>query len=285
MFYDILTNLQKQGTLNNVTCYIGVFLEQHPPSYSLPTYNPKSDRMIIPRVLHYFWFGDEPIPQRYKNYMESWRKYCPDYEIIKWNEENYDVTKNRYILEAYRVKKWGFVTDYARLDIIYRFGGVTLDIDVELIKPIDRFLYDPGFCGMHNAGLVALGLPFGATAGHKLIRELRDAYETRSFINEDGMLNITTCTAYQTGELVKRGLKCSNSIQRVDGIVIYPSDVFNPINAEYLFEHITENTHAIHHFASSWLDKARLKEKAARKEQVREFLSQIEKTVNKGAEN
>ena len=277
LFSEILTDLQKQESLNDVACYVGVFLEQQPPTYSLPAFNPDTDRLIIPKVLHYCWFGDRPIPLQHKKYMESWRKFCPDYEIIEWNEKTYDVTKNRYMREAYQSKKWGFVPDYARLDIIYRYGGVYLDTDVELTKPIDRFLCEPGFCGMHNAGMVQPGSAFGAVQGHEMIQIMRNIYELSSFINEDGTLNLTTSTKYQTDALIKHGLKSSNTIQKIHDMVIYPSDVFNPINAEYLFEHITENTHGIHYFASSWLDNERLNEKSARKEQARDFLRRVEK--------
>ena len=122
--------------------------------------------------------------------MNSWKKYCPDYEIIEWNESNYDVTKNQYMYDAYKSEKWGFVPDYARLDIIYQYGGIYLDVDVELVQSLDELRYQDGFVGFEDQTEVNFGSGFGAAKGSRIIRELRDEYDRRKFVNEDGSLNL-----------------------------------------------------------------------------------------------
>ena len=273
--YEILSDLQDRVSLQGVVCYVGAFMENYPPTYSLPNYDPIKDKLLIPKVIHYCWFGGKPIPPQFKKYIESWRKFCPDYEIVEWNESNYDVKQNRYMYEAYQEKKWGFVPDYARLDIIYKYGGVYLDTDVELIKPIDRFLCESGFCGMEAMGIVALGLAFGAVAGHELIREWMDNYNTISFFNMDGTLNLTASPIYQTDALADYGLLRKNHLQRIRNMTIYPTDVFCPIRPMSIFRFFTENTHAIHHYAASWLDKEKVKENEILNNKRKTFLAQL----------
>ena len=274
-YSDILSDLKDSEYLRGITCYIGTFLEHHPPTYTLPEYDPDKDKQTIPKVIHYCWFGGKPIPLQFKEYVESWRKFCPDYEIVEWNESNYDVKQNRYMYEAYQAKKWGFVPDYARLNIIYKYGGVYLDTDVELIKPIDRFLCDTGFCGMEGVGIVNLGGMFGAVTGHELIREWMEAYKSLSFINEDDTENLTPSPVYQTDLLTKNGLQRENIMQRINNMTIYPTDTFCPINGGALFEYFTDNTHAIHHYAATWFDNERQIGKTARIKLIKKLLSQM----------
>ena len=127
---------------------------------------------MIPKIIHYCWFGGNEIPENDKKCIESWKKYCPDYKIIRWDESNYDYKKNSYMREAYEAKKWGFVPDYARLDIIYNYGGIYLDTDVELLKSLDEILDCEGFFGFESENLVNLGLGFGAVKGNEIIRDM-----------------------------------------------------------------------------------------------------------------
>ena len=128
--------------------------------------------MSIPKVIHYCWFGDKELPKLAKKCIKSWNKYCPDYKIVCWTEDNFDVTCNRYVHEAYKAKKWAFVSDYVRLKVVYDNGGIYLDTDVELIKPIDDLIENSGFMGFDEKGIIATGLGFGAEAGNKIIYEL-----------------------------------------------------------------------------------------------------------------
>ena len=270
-FYNFLT--MKYQLPQEVEFFIGDFLEYNPPSYCLPEDNPEASKLKIPKILHYCWFGENPMPPLYQKYIESWKKFCPDYEIREWNENNYDVTQNTYMYDAYRNKKWAFVADYVRMDVIYRYGGVYLDVDVELLKPIDRFLNDTGFCGVEAPGYPSLGLVFGAIAGHELILMLRDMYDSISFINNDGTLNMTPNTIYQVKLFRNLGLTSENKIQRVYDMTVYPTDVFCPMHPNLVIECLTEKSHAVHHFGWSWGNEKAVRDKLAKVKGIQNMLS------------
>lgn len=208
----------------------------------------------IPKIIHYCWFGGEKIPEEYKSYMESWKRFCPDYEIKEWNETNYDISKNGYMEQAYKNKKWGFVPDYARLDIIYNYGGIYLDTDVELLKSLDEILDCEGFFGFESENLVNLGLGFGAVKGNEIIRDMMLQYEKMSFINHDGTLNTVASPIYTTEILKDKGLDLNGKLQVIEGSVIYPTEYFSPKNYMTGITNITDNSCSIHHFSASWLD-------------------------------
>jgi mannosyltransferase OCH1-like enzyme len=183
--------------------------------------------------------------------MESWQKNCSDYEIIRWDESNYDISKNRYMREAYETKQWGFVPDYARLDIIYNEGGIYLDTDVELLCSLDRVLNDDMFVGFACNFQINLGSGFGALKHHSFIRELRDYYDNIPFRLENGELNKKTCYEYQHPVFKRHGFLLENSFQEKDGVVLYPSEVFSP-EMSGLTKNYTANTISIHHYEYSW---------------------------------
>jgi len=207
----------------------------------------------IPKIIHYCWFGGNPLPDLAQKCIASWKKFCPDYRIKEWNESNYDVRNIPYISQAYDAKKYAFVSDYARLDIIYEHGGIYLDTDVELVKPLDNLLNLNGFMGFENGKLCNTGLGFGATSKLPIIKELRDIYTSLYFIKEDGNFNQTPCPYYQTDLLLKKGLLQNDSKQTIEGLTIFPKEYFCPKN--YLGEtNLTKDTYSIHHFDASWQD-------------------------------
>ena len=218
---------------------------------------------MIPKVIHYCWFGGKPLPELAKKCIASWKKYCPDYEIKEWNEANYDFSGCEYAQEAYKAKKYAFVSDCARFDILYQFGGIYFDTDVELIKPIDEIIERGAFMGVEDLSIgeetekiyVAPGLGIAAEAGMKLYKELLDFYHTIHFINSDGSYNLETVVSYTTKILFNHGLKISKKIQDVNGITIYPKEYFNPCDMHTKNIVITEKTVSIHHYAGSWLSK------------------------------
>lgn len=210
------------------------------------------NNMVIPKIIHYCWFGKKKIPNIYKKWMESWTKYCPDYKIIEWNEDNYDVTKNKYMYQAYQAKKWGFVPDYARLDIIYNYGGIYLDTDVELIRNLDHLLYQKAFAGFESDENVALGLGFGAQKNHSLILKLLKQYDDLSFINEYGEYNLIASPFYQTKILLENGLKQNGEFQTIDGMNIYPEKMFAPKSLTSRLINCTDYSCSIHHYDASW---------------------------------
>ncbi|MDR0300034.1 MAG: glycosyl transferase [Streptococcaceae bacterium] len=213
---------------------------------------------MIPKKIHYCWFGENPIPAKDKKIIETWRKFCPDYEIIEWNESNYDIHKNKYMEHAYKEKKWGFVPDYARLDIIYNEGGFYLDTDVELLKSLDELRENEAYMGFEGAEKVEAvtgGLGFGAVKGNETIKALRDCYENLSFYKSDGSLNLTPSPKYQTDFFLERGLKINNKFQMIVGVKIYPTEYFDPKDYYSGKMYITEKTISIHQYAMSWKSK------------------------------
>jgi hypothetical protein len=215
---------------------------------------------MIPKIIHYCWFGGNSLPELALKCIDSWKKYFPDYEIKEWNETNYDVHKIAYASEAYGAKKYAFVSDYARFDILYKYGGIYFDIDVEVIKSFECILKNGGFMGFEmakktsaNQGIACnAGLGMGCEAKLNIVHQVLKFYETLSFINPDGSYNTTTIVEHVTAILKKYGLANENSMQQLDGFVIYPIEYFAPINYFTGTMKITENTHSIHHYNSSW---------------------------------
>ena len=219
--------------------------------------------MNIPKKIHYCWFGGNPLNDLGKKCLESWKKFFPDYEIIEWNESNFDVNCCQYVKEAYAAKKWAFVSDYARFKILYEQGGVYFDTDVEVIKSFDEILAKGNFMGCENKVdendpasrlAVAPGLGLAVEPGLKLIKDLLDDYEKSSFLKPDGTNDLTTIVDRTTLFLREYGLRDVNEIQTVADVTIYPVDYFCPINMATGKLTITENTCSIHRYAASWVD-------------------------------
>lgn len=209
---------------------------------------------MVPKKIHYCWFGGNPLPDSAKKCIESWRKFCPDYEIIEWNESNFDVNCCNYVREAYQAKKWAFVSDVARLYIIAQNGGIYLDTDVEIVKPFDSLLENEGFMGFESKEFVALGLGFGAVEGNRLVQELADAYRSLSFIKADGSYNLKPIPQYTTEILKRHGLQPNGQYQVIDGIAMLPMEYLCPFEFTTGKMKITPNTYSIHWFDASWMD-------------------------------
>lgn len=212
--------------------------------------------MPIPKQISYCWFGHNPLPKKVEKCIESWKKYCPDYEIIRWDESNYDVTKNQYIREAYEAKKWAFVSDYARLDIIYQNGGFYLDTDVELIKSLDKLVNETCVLSIDSEkNMVNTGLGFGAIPRSHIVDELRSAYDNISFVKKDGTLNLKSCLFYTTEYLETLGYKLIPETQRIGEILILAPEYFCPMSFTDGTLNITEDTIGIHWYEMSWFTK------------------------------
>lgn len=220
---------------------------------------------MIPRKIHYCWFGNSEKNELAKQCIASWKKYCPDCEIIEWNETNYDVTKNKYMHEAYQAKRWSFVSDYARLDIVCEHGGVYLDTDVELVRPIDDLLDGNGFIGFEipvdNAYTVNTGQGFGAKPQDSVVSAMLKQYDTLRFVQEDGTHNLQPCPYYNTKALVEMGLIPDNTQQTIDNMTVYPTEFFCPVNWHTKKCNVTSNTFSVHHFNASWLTDAEKKKR------------------------
>lgn len=217
-----------------------------------PTTYRRTKKPQIPKKIHYCWFGKGAIPDQNKRWMESWEKYCPDYEIIRWDENNYDVTKNKYMYEAYKAGKWGFVPDYARADIIYDNGGIYLDTDVELIRSLDELLYQQAFAGIDGSKNIALGLGFGAEKEFSIMKEIRDFYNSLNFCNEDGSYNLLDAPKVLRSFFQEKGYINNGAFQVIKGMAIYPEKVLSAKCNYTRRIYPNEYTIAIHHFDCSW---------------------------------
>jgi mannosyltransferase OCH1-like enzyme len=211
---------------------------------------------MIPKIIHYCWFGGNPIPEFSQKCIASWKKYCPEYEIKEWNDNNYNVHKMKYIDEAYNAGKYAFASDYARFDIIYQYGGIFLDVDVEIIKPFNNnLLKNNSFGGFEDAKYVNPGSIFAGEKGCALARELMEFYGTYNFIKKRGKLNLTPSPRIFTDILLKYGLTQKNTYQELGIFTAYPSDYFCPKDFNTGKLSTTKNTYSIHHYDSSWYSK------------------------------
>ena len=215
---------------------------------------------MIPKIIHYCWFGGKPLPKSAEKCIALWKKYLPDYEIKRWDESNFDVNAIPYTREAYAACKFAFVSDYARFWILYHYGGVYFDTDVEVIRPIDDIINRGGFLGVESNrnGIYTVnpGLGFAATQGTAVIGEMVNLYSTFHFINTDGASDLKNIVEITTDYLSSKGLQNTDEIQECCGFTIYPKDYFCPIDYDTRELKITENTRTIHHYAESWVPRS-----------------------------
>lgn len=211
---------------------------------------------MIPKKIHYFWFGGNPLPEKAERCLASWRKFLPDYEIVRWDESNFDVNMIPYTQHAYEAKKWAFVSDFARFWVLEKYGGLYFDTDVEIIAPIDDIVVHGQFMGCESDCIpgerhimVAPGLCLGAEPGNELFKKFISCYEQEDFSTEG---KVRTVVDIATGVLMEHGLKNEPGMQEVDGFTIYPSEYFCPRDSVSKRMHFTPNTRAIHHYDHSW---------------------------------
>lgn len=225
---------------------------------------------MIPKIIHYCWLGSKPLPSLAEKCITSWQRIMPDYKIMRWDETNYDFKKNKFMANAYNQKKWGFVPDYARLDIIYNYGGIYLDTDVEILKRFDEFLKYPAFCGFENKKFINFGHGFGAEKGNKVIKELMLPYETLDFRVKDEIIEqLSSYTKLNIKKWQKEGcvpspilqtqclmekynLKQNNARQSLKDMEIFPMKYFCPKNQSNL-PIKTQDAYSVHWYNGSWL--------------------------------
>ncbi len=220
---------------------------------------------MIPKILHYCWFGGAPLSPQTEKYIAAWRALCPDYEIRQWDETNFDVDCCVYVREAFAAKKWAFLADYARLWALEKYGGIYLDTDVELLRPLDEFLSESAFCGFENSYHLSTAL-IGSEPGGTWVRALLEEYKDRRFLLPDGSCDLTTNVEVVSGRTEKLfGLAMDGTAQRAEGVVtLYPADWFSPMDYQTGKLTVTANTRAIHRFVASWHDERRRRERDVR---------------------
>lgn len=229
---------------------------------------------LIPKKIHYCWFSGKSFPQSLQRCVDSWKRLCPDYEIIRWDESNYDTSKNKYMKQADACQRWGYIPDYARLDILYHHGGIYLDTDVELLRNLDDLLYQPAFCSTEKWGIVNMGIS-GAQPGNPALLAMLNYRERISFLYPDGTENLTSSGAYDTLPLVSRGLQLNGETQMLPDqtMTVYASEFFQPFDYISGETWITNNTFSIHHFKGTWLEPEAAKERINTRDHYQQFLN------------
>lgn len=236
-----------------------------------------SERPLIPKKIHYCWFSGNPIPAPLQKCIASWKRFCPDYEIIRWDESNYDFGKSLYMRQAYERQRWSFVSDVARQDILYRYGGIYLDTDVELRRSLDELLYQPAFCGVEKWGIVNTSLS-GARLGNSVIQAMLDYRRNCPFLYEDGSENRMSSGYYDTLPLIQKGMRPNGETQLIADsmMTVYAAEFFQPFDYMSGETHITRNTFAIHHFSGTWLGEGAALEREKTRQRFGEFIDRLE---------
>lgn len=212
---------------------------------------------MIPKVIHYCWFGNNPQPKIVKKCIASWHEKCPDYEIKLWTENNFDLSINDYAKEAYDAKKYAFTSDFMRMYVLYNYGGIYLDTDFEVIKSFDDLLDDKGFTCFENDDYVGSWI-FASEPNNPYFKEFLDYYENRHFVNQNGSYDLTANPTPITNILLDHGLYKENREQKLDYLTIYPSDYFCPYDVKIDKLNVTENSYGIHWFSRTWMDRKTL---------------------------
>ena len=248
-YLPILEQLKQVRAWKNIHCYIYIKLNYELLKSKKQTWKFTAEgQFLIPKVIHYCWFGNCRKGEVHKKCIQSWRDTCPDYEIIEWNEH-----QNRYIEEAYAKRKWAYVSDYARLDILYRQGGIYLDTDVELLNPLDLLLSEKGFIAYGQWPAVNSGAGMGCVKGLPIVKEMRDSPRCQlPFLNPDGSLNMVQNGFYESEVLRRYGFSQDFSMQRLEDLLILAPEIMATESLLGGDVFVTEQTLAIHHCAGSW---------------------------------
>lgn len=259
---SIKRQLEEYKELKDVACFSLVELARNQLCISDYDAVIRNNRVqTIPKKIHYCWFGEE-MPDFLKENIRKWRNLCPDYEIIEWNEKNYDVTKVEYMREAFKNKLWAFVSDYVRLDVLYEYGGIYLDTDVEMVQRPDELLYQEGFMCFDATFQPNTGAGFACKAKHPIIKKLRDFYSDMDFYKNDGEINNLPCNIYTYNVLKHYGLVLNDTLQEIEGINIYPMIIQGScIHTKQ--KRITNKTFFVHYGTNTWFkqEQREIKEK------------------------
>lgn len=207
----------------------------------------------IPKTIHYCWFGKGEKPKLVKKCIDSWKNNLYGYEIIEWNEDNFEISCNKFVKEAYENKKYAFVSDYVRAYVLFNYGGIYLDTDVEVFKNFDDLLDNESFWGFEEKDFIATST-IGCTKGNKFMGEFLNSYSDKSFIKEDGTIDTLTNVAIITRMVKDYGLILDGSFQAISGMgKFYPQEFFSPYDYINCYMKKTHNTYCVHYYYKSWL--------------------------------
>lgn len=240
----MVKQLDAVEALNGMKAYIHPFIVEQTPNQDFPLRS--TDKALIPKKIHYFWLGHTKMPEEYQKNIESWRYFCPDYEILCWNESNFDFGEYPYAREAIEYGQYMFATDVARKKVLYDHGGIYFDTDVELLRPIDDLLYNEAFIGIDEGGQLNSGSGLGAVKHNCIIRDMLELYEEKHFAEKDGSFNMYYNTFYETQYMIKKGFELGNRYQKIESVSCFPRTVLMPGGVVGLQDMYTEKTMADH---------------------------------------
>lgn len=208
----------------------------------------------IPKKIHYCWFGKKEKPDIVRRCIKSWNEKLKGYEIIEWNEDNFDINSNKFVKQAYEAGKFAFVSDYVRVYALYNYGGIYLDTDVEVYKEFSEdILSNLSFWGFEEKNFIATST-IGACKRNTLIKKFLDSYNDKEFLKADGSMDTLTNVAIVSEIMKNLGIKLDGNYQRLEGIAtVYPQEYFSPYDYINCYSKETENTYTIHHYYKSWL--------------------------------
>ena len=236
----------------------------------------KNNRPVIPKLIHAIWFSGDPMPELYLRCLESWKKYAPDYEIKIWNMETYKPDQCLFFEQAIEHKNWAFASDYARADLLYRYGGIYMDLDVEMLRPIDDLLYNDAYMSFESLDRIECGSGMGSRPGHPIIKEICERYEKRPYLKEDGTWDNSTCPVRYTQVIEKHGLKKDGGFQFVEDITVYPFEVLTGKSFDTGIIYSSDLSYTVHHHNGSWIPDTAHKAMNERYNKIQRFLESLE---------
>ncbi|MBQ2577224.1 MAG: hypothetical protein II566_08130 [Lachnospiraceae bacterium] len=258
-YQEILSQIQNDPKLRGFIAIPSIYLEALYEDLRMllaskpPEGFRKNPLPFIPKVIHTFWFADNPMPQKYRDCLRSWEKYAPDMEIKIWNTHTYKPQDCLFYQQALQLRQWAFASDYARADVLRRYGGVYMDLDVEMLRPIDDLLYNDAYMSFESLDRIECGSGMGAQKGNRILEEICRSYEERPFIKADGSLDLSTCPVRFTKVIEQYGLEKNGGFQFVDDITIYPFEVLTGKSFDTGIEYRTNLSYTLHHHNGSWV--------------------------------
>lgn len=261
-YLEILAQIKDSPYISDIISIPSIYLEALYEDQMMldapkpPVHYRKHSKQMIPKIIHTFWFSDQEeisLPPRYRACLESWKKYAPDYEIKIWTLQSYMAKECLFFRQAVEEKMWAFATDYARADVLRRYGGVYMDLDVEMLRPIDDLLTNDAYMSFESLDRIECGSGMGAVKGNRILEEICESYEERPFIKEDGSMDLSTCPVRFTKVIEKHGLVKNGGFQEVEDITIYPFEVLTGKSFDTGIVYRTELSYTLHHHKGSWV--------------------------------
>ena len=281
-YEEILGQLKADERLSGFEAVPSIYLEALYEDMLLLSVNKpplnyrKKDKPVIPKLIHAIWFSGDPMPELYLRCLESWKKYAPDYEIKIWNMETYKPDQCLFFEQAIEHKNWAFASDYARADLLYRYGGIYMDLDVEMLRPVDDLLYNDAYMSFESLDRIECGSGMGSRPGHPIIKEIYESYEKRPYLKADGTWDNSTCPVRYTQVIEKHGLKKDGGFQFVEDITVYPFEVLTGKSFDTGIIYSSDLSYTVHHHNGSWIPDPAHKAMNERYNKIQRFLESLE---------